>query len=210
MSRQWPEFADAAIVLISTGLLAARQGNQLGWFWSDPTVTGATWLPLSLTVTAGFFGAFQPFKLYAERKRRPLRLIRERELLHVLGELVIRCQELAREDQAKGIETTVGLADLGMHIWRKGWGWSGKWPFLRRELIRLRTTRLGSLPAIRPVRFHRGKGVIGRCWKLNDEIIEDNAARYSSVQTEAASTTAPPTSLARRRNRSPAAIRRCP
>jgi len=102
----------------------------------------------------------------------------------VLGELVSRSQEIANQDQANGIDTAVGLGDLGLHVWKKGWGLSRRWPFLRRELHRLRTVRLGALPTLRPVRFYKGKGVVGRCWQANDEVIEDNESRYAHIRSE--------------------------
>jgi hypothetical protein len=184
LSRRWPEWADATIVLICTGLVGARQGNQLDWLWSDPTISQATWLPLLLTSAAGFFGAFQPFRLLHEKRRGPLRLVWERRLLHVLGELVVRCQELASQDRSVGKDTTIGIGDLGLHVWKKSWRIDYKWPFIRCELERLRTVRLGSLPALRQIRFYKGKGIIGRCWQLNDEVIEDIPARFANVQSE--------------------------
>jgi hypothetical protein len=110
-------------------------------------------------------------------------------LLYTLGELIERCQQIAEESKAQASSTKPALifdfGDLGLHVWKVAWHRRSGWPFYGRELERVKTVRLGSLPALRQISFYKGKGVVGKCWQLNDEVIVDNNARYRHVQSEA-------------------------
>ena len=189
MSRRFPGWIDAAAVIVFSALVATRQGNQLKWFWGYPPVAHATWLPLSMTTAAAFFGAFQPVSSIRDQKQKPVRYVWDRNLLYTLGELIERCQQIAEESKIQASPANPALVfdfgDLGLHVWKVAWHRRSEWPFYGRELERVKTVRLGSLPALRQISFYKGKGVVGRCWRLNDEVIVDNDSRYSHVQSEA-------------------------
>jgi hypothetical protein len=188
MFRRLPEWIDAIAVIVFSAVLATRQGSQFKWFWAYPPVAHAAWIPLSLTTVAAFFGAFQPASSFRERRTRPSKQVWDRHLLYALGDLIARCQWLAEESKvaaAKGsLPLTFDFGDLGLHVWKVAWHRRGEWPFYGRELERIRTVRLGSLPALRQISFYKGKGVVGRCWQLNDEVIVDNDSRYGNVRSE--------------------------
>jgi hypothetical protein len=188
LGRRWPTWTDAAVVLVCSGLVAARQGHQLGWFWSYPPVHRSAWLPVSLTVTAALFGTFQPTTAHRENRKQPVRAVWDRHLLQTLGDVLGRCQLLTRQGTGSGGSgrnpAEFRWPDLALHVWRVTWVLQRRPPFLVHELLRIRTVRLGSLPALRPVRFYRGKGVVGSSWLRNDEVIEDNDARYRRVSSE--------------------------
>jgi hypothetical protein len=58
---------------------------------------------------------------------------------------------------------------LGVHAflvrWRMAWGW----PPVRRELVRMGGVKLRAAPRS-GVRWIKGKGLIGRCWVLNQDV----------------------------------------
>ena len=189
LGRRWPTWTDAIVVLVCSGLVAAHQGHQLGWFWSYPPVRRSAWLPVTLTVIAALFGTFQPTTARRESRKQPVRAVWDRHLLHTLGDVLGRCQQLTRERTlsggSSGSSAEFRWPDLALHVWRVTWVLQGRPPFLVHELLRIRTVRLGSLPALRPVRFYRGKGVVGTSWLQNDEVIDDNYSRYRQIASEA-------------------------
>jgi hypothetical protein len=188
MFRRFPEWIDAAAVIVFSALVATRQEDQLKWFWGYPPVAHATWLPLGMTTAAAFFGAFQPVSSIRDQKQKPVRSVWDRHLLYTLGELIERCQQIAEESKTQASSTKPALmfdfGDLGLHVWKVAWHRRSEWPFYGRELERVKTVRLGLLPALRQISFYKGKGVVGKCWKLNDEVIVDNDSRYRHVQSE--------------------------
>jgi hypothetical protein len=188
MFRRLPEWIDAAVVIAFSALVATHQGNQLKWFWGYPPVAHATWVPLAMTTIAAFFGVFQPVRSRHDRQQKPVRDMWNRQLLYALGDLVNRCQQIADDSKARASATSPALTfdagDLGLHIWKVAWQRRPNWPFFGRELERLRTMKLGSLPASRQISFYKGKGVVGECWQLNDEIIKDIESKYSHIHSE--------------------------
>jgi hypothetical protein len=177
------------MVLICSGLVAAHQAHQFSWFWNYPPIKRITWLPIGLTTVAALFGTFQPFRIHRENQKQPARAVWDRHLLHTLGNVLLRCQKLINE-MGKTPKSSSKIVpfhwpDLALHVWRVTWVAQLRPPFIAHELLRIRTVRLGSLPALRPVRFYRGKGVVGTSWLRNDEVIVDNESRYSQVDSEA-------------------------
>lgn len=189
MFRRFPEWVDAAVVVVFSALVATHQGNQLRWFWGYPPVARATWAPLAMTTIAAFFGVFQPVRSHHDRQQKPVRDTLNRQLLYVIGDLVNRCQQIADDSRAHASARSPALSfdagDLGLHIWKLAWRRRLGWPFFGQELERLRTMKLGSLPASRQISFYKGKGVVGECWQLNDEIITDIESKYRGVRSEA-------------------------
>jgi hypothetical protein len=188
MFRRFPEWIDATVVIVFSALVATRQAGHINWFWGYPPVAHAAWLPLAMTTVAAFFGAFQPVSTVRERRQKPTRNVWDRHLLYTLGELIERCQQIADKSRTGGSSTkpalTFELGDLGLHVWKVTWHLRSEWPFFGRELERVRTVRLGALPALRQISFYKGKGVVGNCWRMNDEVIVDNETRYNNVQSE--------------------------
>jgi hypothetical protein len=168
--------------------VAAHQAHQFGWFWNYPPIKRIAWLPIGLTISAAFFGTFQPFRVHRENQKQPARAVWDRHLLHTLGNVLLRCQQLTNEkittpkSRSKVVEFY--WPDLALHVWRVTWVVQPRPPFLVHELLRIRTVRLGSLPALRPVRFYKGKGVVGTSWLRNDEVIVDNESRYGQIDSE--------------------------
>lgn len=177
-SGRFFRWADAIVVIISSTLVAGYQSQWFDWFWESPQVKLYWWLPVLLTVVAAFFGAFRPFSSYLRIKRRPVHDIWNHYLLHSLGSLIVKCQEIT--DKSSGLE--FAPTDIALHVWKVGWGFERRWPFFQNRLVRVRTVRLGSVPALRPITFYKGKGIVGRCWQENDEIISDNYKRYRRVK----------------------------
>jgi hypothetical protein len=66
---------------------------------------------------------------------------------------------------ASRVDPKPPASDLGLHVWRHTW--SLRRP--RRRLVRIATYRLGSTPATRTFYPARGVGVVGLCWKRNEE-----------------------------------------
>jgi hypothetical protein len=188
MSRRWPTWTDALVVLVCSSLVAAHQAHQVGAFWDYPPIRRSTWLPVSLTVVAALFGTFQPVTSHREKRKQPVRAVWDRHLLHTLGNVLVRCQYLTSQSRSSGASggavPDFQWPDLALHVWRVRWIVQIRSPFIVHELLRVRTVRLGSLPALRPVKFYRGKGVVGTSWLRNDEVIVDNEARYQNIGSE--------------------------
>lgn len=189
MFRRFPEWIDASAVVVCSGLVAAHQSDQLRWFWAYPPIGHLTWLPLALTTTAAFFGVFQPIASHRYQKKRPIREAWDRHLLHALGDLIVRCQQIGNPTKTGSRASRLtarafNFGDLGLHVWKVVWRIKREWPFIGQELERVRTVRLGSLPALRQISFVKGKGIVGKCWVLNDEVVSDNESRYRDIFSE--------------------------
>lgn len=155
MRERTGKIIDKSVLLAGTiGLL----GNQNKWpdWWS--TYLGKhSWLLVLILGFAGFFGAITPAEAIANRSRADHRARLQRQLLTGLGEFI---------NLARAIRPEVDLDDVGLHTWR-----------VKRSvrhpsgvLKRTGTYRLGGgLQTVGQFAPKKGKGVVGLCWKYNQD-----------------------------------------
>lgn len=68
------------------------------------------------------------------------------------------------------------IATAGLSVFVIRWSW---WPYPRRRLERVARLRLAALPQGSNIKWTRGKGVIGRCWELNEPLRAPTAETYA-------------------------------
>ena len=99
-----------------------------------------------------------------------------RHVLTAFGQLIEVCT---------AITPAIAVSDLGLHIWQRKRNYRHP---LRGELARVATYRLGASPATRRIRPTLGVGVVGLCWKLDQEVSVDVAGLARDLSDEDAFT----------------------
>jgi hypothetical protein len=149
---------DRGIVLVATVTLGCKQyGFPSPHTWGNLD-RKYSYALIGLIAVAGFFGVATPFEYLSQRLRVERRLVMHRHILTAFGQLLEICTTISPPNS---------VSDLGLHFWRTKR--SLRRP-LHGELLRIATYRLGSAPATRKLRPKRGVGVVGLCWKYDQEI----------------------------------------
>lgn len=164
---------DRMTLLLATIILAGRQYDiPSARFWVT-LLKGRGYVVILLILIIGIFGAFTPFEAAAARSRVERKtLIRQQILIHFGRMLGI----------AAHASPPVEADDLGLHVWRIRR--SLRHPLAGR-LVRAATYRLGATPATRSFAPPKGVGVVGLCWKRNEEVHVDVAALALALPTDA-------------------------
>jgi hypothetical protein len=165
--------ADRTILLGATlGLVARQYDLPSKRFWSDAMLQHP-YAVVALVCTVGVFGALTPFQSYSGRLKVERRSVVRQQVLAHFGKMLA----VARRAQPP-IET----GDLGLHIWQIQR--SLRHP-LRGYLRRIVTYRLGNTPTTRAFAPTKGVGVVGLCWKRNEEVsfnVRELASRLTDRQ----------------------------
>ncbi|MFI6293086.1 hypothetical protein ACIBEJ_15965 [Nonomuraea sp. NPDC050790] len=148
---------DRGVILAATVTLACKQyGFPSAGIWKS-LESEYSHVLIGLILVAGFFGVATPFESLSQRLRIERRVVMRRHVLTAFGQLLEIC---------KAINPPNSVSDLGLHIWQKKRTLQHP---LRGELTRVATYRLGSAPATRKIRPTPGVGVVGLCWKHDQE-----------------------------------------
>ncbi|MBA9002711.1 hypothetical protein [Thermomonospora cellulosilytica] len=163
---------DRSVILLATVVLASKQYEfPSESLWSS-SGNGTAALVIGLIVVAGVFGALSPLETYAQRATLGRRVAMRRQILTAFGQLV-----------SLAAAAGVPISDPALHVWRRKRTLQHP---VRGELIRVATYRLGSAPATRSIRPTPGVGVVGLCWRRNQEVgenVERLAARLPDEQS---------------------------
>ncbi|MFI0410443.1 hypothetical protein [Actinomadura sp. 3N508] len=167
---------DRLIVLAATVTLAGRQyGFPSDELWRDVEIE-YSYAMVALILVAGFFGVVAPSESWSQRLHVERRLAMRRHVLTAFGQLVEVCA---------AVTPTIAVSDPGLHIWQRKRNYRHP---LRGELTRVATYRLGASPATRRIRPTLGVGVVGLCWKLDQEVSVDVASLARDLVDEDAFT----------------------
>ncbi|MEH0826779.1 MULTISPECIES: hypothetical protein [unclassified Micromonospora] len=154
------KIVDRAILLSATCVMVAQQYSvPSAPFWNS-IPGGRRYVIAILVAVIATFGALTPAQVWSERSQMARRTAVRHQILNHFGRLLTI---------ASRVNPKPPPSDLGLHVWRITW--EVRRP--RRRLVRIATYRLGSTPATRVFEPGRGVGVVGLCWKRNEEVSVD-------------------------------------
>jgi hypothetical protein len=163
---------DKSVVLVATLCLAANSYHiPSAVFWQN-LFSGRRYLLLFLLAVVGIFGALTPFEMLTARARADTALTVRRQVHHSFGQLLTF---------GGSVSPPLQLSDLGLHVWRRRR--TVRHP-LQGVLARVATYRLGTTPLTRSFTPPKGVGVVGLCWKHNQEVGFDVARLASQLATK--------------------------
>ncbi|MET8525603.1 hypothetical protein [Micromonospora sp. NPDC005172] len=163
---------DRAIMLVATCILVAQQyAVPSASFW-DGLEGSRGYLVAILVAVITTFGALTPAQIWSERSQMARRTAVRHQILNHFGRLLAI---------ASKVDPKPPPSDLGLHVWRIAWALRRP----RRRLVRIATYRLGSTPATRAFEPGRGVGVVGLCWKRNEEVAVDVERLATKLTTDA-------------------------
>lgn len=169
MKRSGARAADKAILLVATvGLAGNAYDVPTARMW-DTIAADRPYILIAFLCVVGVFGALTPIEALTERRRVNRDVNIRHQILSVFGQLL----KLGRR-----VNPQLEMTDLGLHIWRRRL--TLRHP-LRGVLIRAATYRLGTTPVVRPFSPPWGVGVVGLCWKGNQEVGIDVAKLSRAV-----------------------------
>lgn len=152
---------DRGVIFVAAVVLACEQyGYPSDHAWNSFD-RKYPYVLIGLIAIAGFFGVMNPFESLSQRHRVERRVMMRRQILTAFGELLKICTSIDPPNLP---------SDPGLHFWQKTR--TIQHPF-RGELTRVATYRLGSAPATRRLRPTQGVGVVGLCWKYDQETSAD-------------------------------------
>jgi hypothetical protein len=140
-------------------------------FW-DSAAQQHPYLVILLLALVGVFGALTPVEALTARGRANNALNVRKHILARFGQIV---------DIARKVDPPLDIDDLALHIWRIRR--TVRHP-LRGVLKRAATYRLGVTPPNRPFAPPKGVGVVGLCWKYDEEREMDVAGLAGELTTE--------------------------
>lgn len=171
MHSSTAKLVDRSALLLATLLLVSRQYSfPSAQFWTRSWI-GNDVAVIGLLLAIATFGALTPVEAWAERSQVAHRIALRQQILNHFGRL------LAVAGRAN---PAIPPTDLGLHVWRIRRSWTSR-PF--RRLSRIATYRLGTTPATRSFEPAKGVGVVGLCWKRNEEVAVNVAALADELQT---------------------------
>jgi hypothetical protein len=164
MVHRLSRYGDRALVCAASITLALEGIDRPKEFWPDHGYLVGTAFAVLIV-----FGVFGPFERLSAR--------------HGVG-----ARERAWQNGLDTLDTVEALSQipirqLTIHIWvpRR----TLRSP-IRRELSRPISVRVGYQRTNRTVQFRHGKGVVGQCWRSNDEVVRTTlASDFDDIQSEA-------------------------
>lgn len=174
MQHKTARVLDKAVVLVATLILAASTYQFPSKAFWDTLLTNRPYMLIILLAILGVFGALTPVESLSARSRIERSVTIRRQILNSFGRLLAIGNK---------VDPPIGINDLGLHIWRRRRTF--KHP-LRGILTRVATYRVGTNPVNRPFSPPQGVGVVGLCWKLDQEVGVDVEQLASSLTTEQA------------------------
>jgi hypothetical protein len=168
---------DRSVLMTGTVGLAGQSSRLPSAYFWDTVVGRQPYVTIVMLVLVGVFGALSPVEALSARARADNELNVRKHILAGFGQIV---------DIAKQVDPPLDINDLALHIWR-----------IRRTLrhpdggvlARVATYRLGVTPPNRPFTPPKGVGVVGLCWKRDEETemdvtalsqLHDSASKYRS------------------------------
>lgn len=148
--------------MATVGLAGNAYGVPSRTAW-DSVIADRPYVLVTFLCMVGVFGAFTPVEALTETRRVNRDVNIRRQILSVFGQLL---------KLGEGVNPKLEMTDLGLHIWRRRLTLGHP---LRGVLMRVGTYRLGTTPVVRPFAPPWGVGVVGLCWKGNQEIGVDVA-----------------------------------
>ncbi|MCE7008590.1 hypothetical protein LWC34_38125 [Kibdelosporangium philippinense] len=163
---------DRSFLLVGTlGLAGKAYAVPSASFWDDVTARHPV-VVLVLLATVGVFGALAPVEAITARARANRALNVRKHILTRFGQII---------DIARDVAPPLPINDLALHIWRIRRTFRHPWGGV---LARVATYRLGTTPTNRPFSPPKGVGVVGLCWKRDEEVEVDVAALAESLKTQ--------------------------
>ncbi|ASW53761.1 hypothetical protein [Plantactinospora sp. KBS50] len=154
------KIADRAIMLAATCVMVAQQYSVPSASFWNTAIGGRGYIIAILVTIIATFGALTPAQIWSERSRMARRTAVRHQILNHFGRLLAI---------ASRVDPKPPPSDLGLHVWRIAWALRRP----HRRLVRIATYRLGSTPTTRAFEPGRGVGVVGLCWKRNEEVAVD-------------------------------------
>ncbi|MEV4497081.1 hypothetical protein AB0J84_15440 [Micromonospora arborensis] len=151
---------DRSIMLTATCVLVAQQYSVPSASFWERLEGGRGYAVAVLVAFIATFGALTPAQIWSERSQMARRTAVRHQILNHFGRLLTI---------AARVEPKPPASDLGLHVWRIAWALRRP----HRRLVRIATYRLGSTPTTRAFEPGRGVGVVGLCWKRNEEVAVD-------------------------------------
>jgi hypothetical protein len=149
---------DKSVILAATlGLVGKQYDVPSESLWRPITEDHPYYLAI-LIAMVGVFGTLTPVETFSRRTRLERAVAIRKQVLITFGQLL----EIGEQ-----VRPHIEISDLGLHVWQKRRTLRHFW---KGELIRIATYRLGSTPVTRVIRPTKGVGVVGLCWKLDQEI----------------------------------------
>lgn len=163
---------DRTVMLAATCILVANQYSVPSANFWDEFLGGRGYLVGAMVIVIATFGALTPTQIWSERSQVGRRTAVRHQILSHFGRLL---------EIASRVDPKPSASDLGLHVWRVAWSLHRP----RRRLVRIATYRLGSAPATRAFEPGKGVGVVGLCWKRNEEVAIDveSLARHLTSPT---------------------------
>jgi hypothetical protein len=172
MTLKTARVLDKTAVLIAAVILSANTyGFPSQAFWDD-ALRNHPYIIVSLLAVIGGFGVFAPVETLSARSRSVRSVTIRQQILTAFGHLL---------ELGNTVTPSLGVSDLGLHVWRKRR--TLRHP-LRGVLSRVATYRVGTNPMNRPFSPPRGIGVVGLCWKHDQEVGVDVEHLASSLTTK--------------------------
>jgi hypothetical protein len=163
---------DRSILLVSTSVLLAQQYSfPSNRFWTANRL-GRDLAVMILLLAIATFGTLTPVQSWVERSQVAHRTVVRQQVLNHFGRLLAL---------AVKAQPSIPPTDLGLHIWTIRRSWLSR-PF--RRLVRLASYRMGAAPATRSFEPPKGVGVVGLCWKRNEEVAVNVAALADRLRSQ--------------------------
>jgi len=164
---------DKLVVLLATLCLAANTYHVPSVAFWTTILNGRSYLLVVLLAVVGVFGVLAPIEALSARSRIETAVTIRRQILNSFGRLLTLGTEVAPH---------LEMSDLGLHIWKRTR--TLRHP-IRGVLSRVATYRVGTNPVVRRFTPTKGVGVVGLCWKLDQELgvnVEQLATNLNNEQ----------------------------
>lgn len=172
MKRRTARAADRTVVLVATVLLAANTYKFPSQAFWDDLLRDRQYLLIVLLLLVGVFGALMPVETWTSRNRTERAVAIRAQILSGFGRIL---------ELRGGVQPPISINDMALHVWRRRR--TIRHP-IQGVLPRVATYRLGTNPVNRPFTPTKGVGVVGLCWKLNQEFSIDVEKLNQSISSE--------------------------
>lgn len=179
MRRGTARAVDKTVLLFATLCLAGNTYHVPSQAFWDRLLAQHSYVLLVLLGLLTLFGALTPVEALTSRSRM------ETSRSRMERNVTIRSQILSSFGRLLSIGKSVcpplPPSDPGLHIWKRRRTFSHP---IAGILSRVATYRLGTAPVNRPFNPPKGVGVVGLCWKRNQEVGIDVQALAMKVTSE--------------------------